>query len=255
MEIHSTAVIHDTVKIGRNVKIGPFCYIGENVTIGDDCVLHSHVVIKGVTMIGKGNIFFQFCSIGEDCQDKKYQGEISYLEIGDDNQFREGCTVHRGTIQDNSLTKIGSNNLLMVNTHVAHDCVLGNNIILANNASLAGHVKVNDDVIVSGMSGVHQFVEIGTGAFIAGGAMVAQDVLPFGIVGWQRGKLLSINVEGLKRRGFSKERIKIINNAFKLIVRSGKLKKEIIEELEMIESDDVKLMLDFFKNSCRGLAK
>lgn len=137
--IHSTAVISEKATLGNNVSVGPFCYVGDDVVIGDDCVLESHVVIKGPTTVGKRNRFFQFCSVGEECQDKKYAGEETRLEIGDDNVFRETCTVHRGTIQDEGVTKIGSRNLFMINAHVAHDVIIGDDCILANNVSLAGH--------------------------------------------------------------------------------------------------------------------
>ena len=154
--IHPTAVISESATIGENVTIGPFCVVDDNVTIGDGCILKSHVVVRGPTRIGKNNKFYQFSSIGEDCQDKKYAGEPTELVIGDDNEFREGVTVHRGTIQDNSITIIGSRCLFMANSHVAHDCVLGNDIIIANSVAIAGHVHMDDHVIVSAFNG-HNF--------------------------------------------------------------------------------------------------
>ena len=157
--IHKTAIVDPTARLGANVRIGPYSVIGADVEIGDNCVVESHVVIKGPTRIGRENRFFQFCSIGEECQDKKYRGEPTELVIGDRNVFREGCTIHRGTIQDNSLTQIGSDNLFMAYVHVAHDCMLGDHNILANNATLAGHVHVGDYVILGGFTGVHQFCQ------------------------------------------------------------------------------------------------
>ena len=165
--IHEQAIIEPGAQIGENVSIGPWTYIGKDVVIGDNCDIRSNVVIKGPTTIGKNNTIYQFATIGEDCQDLKYAGEPTQLIIGDNNTFRECCTIHRGTIQDNSLTQIGSNNLFMAYTHVAHDCMVGSNCIMANNASIAGHVHVGDWAILGGMVGVHQFCHIGAHSFIA----------------------------------------------------------------------------------------
>jgi UDP-N-acetylglucosamine acyltransferase len=177
--IHETAIISPKAKIGQNVSIGPWTFIGDDVEIGDDCKIHSHVVIKGPTVIGKNNEIFQFSSVGEDCQDKKYAGEPTRLEVGDSNIIRENVTIHRGTIQDESLTKIGSNNLFMAYVHIAHDCVIGDNTIFANNASVAGHVHVGDWAILAGMVGVHQFVHIGAHAFVGLDSIVVKDVPPY----------------------------------------------------------------------------
>lgn len=159
--IDKLAFVHPEAKIGKNVTIGPWSYIGADVEIGDDCWISSHVVIKGPSIIGKGNRIFQFASVGEDCQDKKYAGEPTRLIMGDNNIIRESVTIHRGTVQDNSETRIGSNNLFMAYVHIAHDCVVGDNVIMANNASIAGHCHVGDWAILGGMTGVHQFVHIG----------------------------------------------------------------------------------------------
>jgi UDP-N-acetylglucosamine acyltransferase len=164
--IHPTAIIEPGAQLGNNVKVGPYSYIGNDVEIGDDCIIESHVVIKGPSVIGNGNHIFQFASVGEACQDKKYKDEPTKLIIGDNNVIRECATIHRGTIQDEGITKIGSNNLFMAYTHVAHDCVIGNNCIFANNASAAGHVHVGDWVILAGNSGIHQFCYIGSHAFV-----------------------------------------------------------------------------------------
>jgi len=169
--IDPLAYIHPDAVLGRNVKVGPWSYIGADVSIGDDCIIESHVVIKGPSIIGEANHFFQFSSVGEQCQDIKYAGEKTQLIMGDRNTIREGVTIHRGTIQDQGITKIGSDNLLMANVHVAHDCVIGNQCILANSVNLAGHVEIDDFAILGGMSGVHQFVKIGAHSFI--GAILA----------------------------------------------------------------------------------
>ena len=160
MTIHPTAIIDATATIHPSVKIGPYCIIGEHVTIGAQTVLHPHVVISKFTRIGERNQIFQFASIGEDCQDLKYQGEETWLEIGDDNRIREACSIHRGTVQDKGITRVGSRNLFMVNTHIAHDCVIGNDNIVANNVGIAGHVRIGNHVIVGGNSGIHQFCSI-----------------------------------------------------------------------------------------------
>jgi len=255
--IDATAVVHPDAKIGNNVTIGAFCYIGADVTIGDDTWLSSHVVIKGPTTIGKGNKFFQFCSIGEECQDKKYAGEATRLEIGDNNVFRECCTVHRGTIQDEGLTKIGSDNLFMAYTHVAHDCVVGNHVILANNASIAGHVKVDDWAILGGMTGVHQFVHIGAHAFTAGCSLVLQDVPPYVMVSGQSAAPRATNSEGLKRRNFSKEAVLAIRRAYKLLYRSGLTTAEALPQIRELaeEHPEVAIMADFVESSSRGIVR
>ena len=217
MTIHATAIIESSAKIGNNVRIGPYCYVGDEVEIGDDCILESHVVVKGPTKIGTGNHFFQFGSIGEACQDKKYAGEPTRLEIGNNNVFRESVTVHRGTIQDQQLTKIGNNNLLMVNVHVAHDCVFGDDNIFANNVTIAGHVHVGNNSILGGMVAIHQFCKVGSHSFIGGGAIILRDVPPYVMVSGIKHVPQGINSEGLRRRGFEKETIMQIKRAYKVV--------------------------------------
>ncbi|NMH59703.1 acyl-ACP--UDP-N-acetylglucosamine O-acyltransferase [Alteromonas ponticola] len=254
--IHQTAVISDNATIGKNVKIGPFTVIGDNVTIGDNCVLESHVVVKGETKIGKDNHFYQFSSIGEDCQDKKYAGEPTQLIIGDNNVFREGCTVHRGTVQDKSLTKIGSNNLIMVNAHIAHDCVLGDNIIIANNVAVAGHVHIGDFVILGGASGIHQFCKIGAHAFVGAGAIILRDIPPYVMVGHQAVPQ-GINSEGLRRRGFSSEAIMAIKRAYKALYRNNNTLAEalaVIKENAQNQSE-LNMLVSFIENTERGIIR
>ncbi|AEP30543.1 acyl-ACP--UDP-N-acetylglucosamine O-acyltransferase [Brumicola nitratireducens] len=255
--IHPSSIIAESAKIGKNVQIGPFCVIGDNVDIGDNCVLTSHVVIKGHSKIGINNVFFQFCSIGEDCQDKKYAGETTYLEIGDNNVFRESCTIHRGTTQDKGLTQIGSGNLFMVNTHVAHDCILGDDNIFANNCTLAGHVHVGNQVILGGMTAVHQFCHIGSHSFTGGGAIVLKDIPPYVMVSGIKHIPQGINSEGLKRRGFTSSAIMAIKRAYKVIYRNGNTTDQALPLLnEMAESEsDVKILADFVASSKRGIIR
>jgi UDP-N-acetylglucosamine acyltransferase len=254
--IHSTAIIHPTAKLGKNVTIGAFCLIEADVTIGDDTVLESHVVVKGKTSIGKGNHIYQFASVGEDCQDKKYAGEPTELIIGDNNIIRESVTIHRGTIQDKGVTRIGSNNLMMCFVHVAHDCIIGNNSILATGATLAGHVQVGNWVIMGGLCAAHQFCHIGDHSFIGGGAIVLADVPPYIMLG-NDSSPRGINAEGLKRRGFSAETIMQIKRGYKILYRNGNRAIEAVEKLLELSGDtqEVKIMADFVSHSSRGIVR
>ncbi|ACJ30203.1 MULTISPECIES: acyl-ACP--UDP-N-acetylglucosamine O-acyltransferase [Shewanella] len=255
--IDKLAYIHPDAKIGNNVTIGPWTYIGADVEIGDDCWFSSHVVVKGPTVIGKGNKFYQFASVGEDCQDKKFAGEATRLIIGDNNVIRESVTIHRGTTQDNWETRIGSNNLFMAYVHIAHDCVVGNNVIMSNNASIAGHVHVGDYAILGGMTGVHQFVKIGAHAFTAGYSLILNDVPPFVMASGQPAVPRGLNSEGLKRRGFSKESQLAVRRAYKTLYRNGLTVEEAVEQLKEAAEDDeqVKLLVDFIASSNRGIVR
>ncbi len=255
--IHPKAIIEPGAVIGKNVSIGPWTHIAANVVVGDNCDIRSHVVINGPTQIGRNNRIFQFASIGEDCQDLKYTGEPTELIIGDNNTFRESCTIHRGTIQDNSLTQIGSNNLFMAYTHVAHDCMVGSHCIFANNASIAGHVHVGDYAIIGGMVGVHQFCHIGAHSFIAGNALVLKDVPAYVMASGQPAKPFGLNSEGLKRRGFSKETILAIKRAYKLIYRKGLSVDEALAAItEMAEqSPELALFCKTIQESSRGIIR
>ena len=255
--IHPTAVISESATIGENVTIGPFCVVDDNVTIGDGCILKSHVVVRGTTRIGKNNKFFQFSSIGEDCQDKKYAGEPTELIIGDDNEFREGVTVHRGTVQDEGVTIIGSRGLFMVNAHIAHDSVLGDDIIVANNCAIAGHVHIDDFVIVGGAVGIHQFCKIGAHAFLGAGGIILRDVPPFVMVSGHKNIPQGINSEGLKRRGFEKDEVLAIKRAYKVIYRAGNTIEEAIDALETPanDHDGVARMVEFLRHAERGIIR
>lgn len=255
--IHETAIVHPSAKLADDVTIGPFSLIGADVVIDAGTIVESHVVIKGPTIIGKNNHFFQFGSIGEECQDKKYAGEPTRLIIGDNNVFRECVTIHRGTIQDKGITQIGSDNLLMSYVHVAHDCMVGDNNILANNATLAGHVHVGKNVILGGMTAVHQFCHIGSHAFSGGGCVILRDVPPYVMLSGTDGSPKGINTEGLKRRGFEPETITQIKRAYKVLYRNGNRAEEAVEKLKTmaIDAPAVKIMAEFVANSSRGIVR
>lgn len=255
--IHAQAIIEPGAVIGKNVSIGPWTYIASNVVIGDNCEISSHVVINGPTRLGNGNRVFQFASIGEDCQDLKYAGEPTELIIGDNNIFRESCTIHRGTAQDKCLTQIGSNNLFMAYTHVAHDCVVGSHCIMANNASIAGHVHVDDHVIIGGMAGVHQFCHLGQHSFIAANALVLKDVPAYVMASGQPAKPFGLNSEGLKRRGFDKNTILMIKRAYKAVYRKKLSVEDALTSINELGDSSVELQAftDSIKNASRGIIR
>lgn len=256
-QIHPTAIVEDGAVIGANVKIGPFCLVDSKVEIGEGTELFSHVVVKGPTKIGKDNRIFQFASVGEQCQDLKYKGEDTQLIIGDRNTIRESVTLHRGTIQDSGITQIGSDNLFMINAHIAHDCIIGDRCIFANNAAIAGHVKIGNQVIIGGMSAVHQFCHIGDHAMLGGGSIVVQDVPPYVMAQGNHCAPFGINVEGLKRRGFERAEIHAIRRAYKSLYRNGltleAAKDEIAVEAKTYPA--VQLFLDFLEQSQRGIIR
>lgn len=255
--IHPSAIVDPSADIADGATIGPFTVIGPDVTIGSGTIVGSHVVIKGPTQIGIDNRIFQFSSIGEDPQDKKYRGEITRLEIGDRNVIREYSTIHRGTVQDQSITRIGNDNLLMAYTHVAHDCLLGNQIIMANGASLAGHVSVDDFAILGGFSLVHQFCKIGCYSFSGMGSIISKDVPPYVMIGGSPTKPRGINALGLERRGFDAEAVLQIKRAYKLIYKSRLKLEEAIESLATLAQDApaVLPMADFLQRSGRSIIR
>ncbi len=255
--IHETAIIDPKAKLGVNVSVGAYSIVEADVEIGDNCSIASHVVIKGHTRIGCDNSIAQFCSVGEDPQDLKYSGSETWLEIGDRNTIREFCTLNRGTEHGGGLTKIGSDNFLMAYVHVAHDCIVGNHIILANNASLAGHVQIDDHAILGGLSGTHQFCRIGAYSFAAGGSMIAKDVPPFTKVSGYYAKPFGLNTEGLRRHGFSPGRINGIKRLYKVIYRQGLSLSEAVEQLQAEDEccTDAKLFLEIIESSKRGLVR
>lgn len=255
--IHPQAIVDPDARLADNVTVGPWSYIGPGVEIGEGTEIMSHVVIKGPTVIGSGNRIFQFSSIGEECQDKKYNGEPTTLVIGDNNVIRENCTVHRGTVQDRGETRIGDNNLLMAYVHVAHDCVVGNHTILANCATLAGHVTVGDYAILGGGTMVHQFCHIGMHSMSAGGSIVLKDIPAYVMASGQSARPHGMNVEGLKRRGFSKESLLTLRRAYKVIYRQGLTREQALEELQATYGDmpEVKPLIESLKIAERGIVR
>lgn len=255
--IHPTAIIDPSSLVDENVKIGPYTVIGANVSIGTGTIIGPHVTINGTTTIGKNNHIYQFSSIGEDPQDKKYAGDLSYLEIGDNNVIREFTTIHRGTVQDKNKTIIGNDNLFMAYTHVAHDCVIEDHVILANAASLGGHVRIGSHVILGGFSIVHQFCYLGDHCFSAMGSAITKDVPPFVMVGGRPTKPHGINSVGLDRRGFSQETILQIKRAYKVLYKTGLTLSEAtvrLAEMAQIEPE-LNVMVDFFEKSNRSILR
>lgn len=255
--IDNRADIDPKAEIAEDVEIGPWTLIGPDVVIESGTTIASHVVIKGPTRIGRNNRIFQFATVGDECQDKKYRGEPTRLEIGDNNIIREGCTLHRGTVQDRGITTIGSDNLLMAYVHVAHDCIVGNNTVIANNAALAGHVQVDDYAILGGFTAVHQFCQIGAHVMCGAGSVLLQDVPAYVMANGNTAEPRGINAEGLKRRGFSAEAIKAIRRAYKIIYRRGHKIEEALEQLQLIAADfpEVQVMVDSLQRSSRGIIR
>ncbi|MDO9048946.1 MAG: acyl-ACP--UDP-N-acetylglucosamine O-acyltransferase [Methylobacter sp.] len=255
--IDSTAIVDSKAELADDVSVGPFSVIGPGVKIGAGTVIGSHVVIKGPTTIGKHNRIYQFTSIGEDPQDKKYAAEITRLEIGDRNTIREYTSMHRGTKQDRSLTKIGNDNLFMAYTHVAHDCIIGNHVIMANGASLAGHVHLHSHAILGGFTLVHQFTQIGQYSFAAMGSAITQDIPPFVMVGGKPTRPHGINSVGMERNGISPEDIRLIRKAYKIIYKTNLRLEDAIDQMEDLagESKELSDMVSFLRNVNRGILR
>jgi UDP-N-acetylglucosamine acyltransferase len=255
--IHSTAIISESAVIADDVQVGPYSIIGDHVEIAGGSRIDSHVVINGPTKIGKDNHIYQFASIGDDPQDKKYANESTRLVIGDRNTIREFCTISRGTTQDAGETLIGDDNWIMAYCHIAHDCVVGNKTIMANNATLAGHVHLGDWAICGGFSGVHQFCRIGPHAFLGMTCTVSRDVPAYTLVAGDPAVPKGINSEGLKRRDFSSEQIRNIKNAYRLVYRKGIKLAEAIERIEAVvdEQPELAIFLDSLRSSKRGLTR
>ena len=255
--IHPTAIIHPGAILGANVTVGPYSIIGENVEIGDNSRIGPHVVISGHTRIGCDNSIFQFCSIGEVPQDKKYAGEPTRLEIGDRNTIREFCTLNLGTAQDAGVTRVGDDNWIMAYVHIAHDCQVGNRTTFANNAQLAGHVHVDDWAILGGYTGVHQFCRIGAHTMTAVGTVVLQDVPPYVMAAGNTAAPFGINAEGLKRRGFSADALMALKRAYRTLYKSGLMLEEarvkLENEVEM--HPEIQPILDFLAVSKRGIIR
>jgi len=255
--IDPRAVVSPQAELAPDVSVGPFSVIGPQVHIGPRTVVGPHAVVNGPTTIGTDNRIFQFASIGDAPQDKKYQGEPTRLEIGDRNVFREGCTVNRGTTHDKGVTRIGSDNLFMSCCHVAHDCVVGDRTIFANCVLLGGHVEVGDWVILGGLAAVHQFSKIGAHAFIGGASVLRRDVPPYVMVAGHPAEPHAVNSEGLKRRGFSEQQIRNIRDAYRILYRSELKLAEALERLAPLaaEHPEVRVFVDFVNASTRSLVR
>jgi len=251
------AIVSPRAELAADVTVGPFSIIGPGVQIGPRTVVGPHVVLNGPTKIGADKRIYQFASIGDAPQDKKYNGEPTLLEIGDRNIFRESSTVNRGTAQGYGITRIGDDNLFMAYSHVAHDCIVGNKIVFANCAALAGHVEIGDWTILGGLTAVHQFVKIGAHAFLAGGAIVQRDVPPYVMVAGNPAVPHMVNAEGLKRRGFDEDQVKNVRNAYRILYRSDLKLAEATEKLRVLgeTQPEVKAFVDFVTSSTRSIVR
>jgi UDP-N-acetylglucosamine acyltransferase len=258
MNIHPTAVVDPKAKVPATCEIGPYCVVGADVELGENCQLLSHVVLQGPSKLGSHNRVFPFVSIGMGPQDLSFKGEATRVEIGDNNEIREFVTIHRGTVKGGGLTKIGSNTLIMAYTHIAHDCMIGDHVIMANAATLAGHVTVEDWAVVGALCPVHQFVRIGAHSYIGGGTTITQDVLPFSKTSAAREvHAYGMNSVGLSRRGFSPERIKKIHHAYKVLLASKLNTSQALDRLktEGDQGEDVAMLVRFIEESQRGIIK
>jgi len=255
--IDPRAVISPTAQLADDVEIGPFAVIGDNVVIGPRCWIGPHAVVNGPTTLGADNRVFQFASLGDAPQDKKYKGEPTRLEIGDRNVFREYCTVNRGTVTGNGVTRLGNDNMLLAYTHVGHDCTLGNHIVLSNLVMLGGHVELGDWVIMSGYAGAHQFSKIGAHAFIGNNTAVTRDVPPYVLAAGHPAEPRTINSEGLKRRGFSAEQIRNIKQAYRVLYRSDLRLEDAVVQLQAMaaEHEELRIFVDFIGTATRSLVR
>jgi UDP-N-acetylglucosamine acyltransferase len=258
MKAHPTAIIHPQAQIAGSVTVGPYSIIGEGVELGEECEVRSHVVIEGPTRLGKRNRIFPYAAIGLPCQDLKYHGEPTRLEIGDDNVIREFVTLHRGTVEGGGVTRIGNHNFLMAYVHIAHDCRLGDHIIMANGASLAGHVEIGDHAFVGAFCAIHQFCRIGTYSFVGSCSLINKDVLPYSKTSGERpAGVYGANRVGLERRGLTSEDIDELQAAFRLLSRSKLNTTQALEAIEArgFQSQHVRALVDFIKTSQRGVVK
>ena len=255
--IHRTAIVEEGAKLAGDVEIGPYAVIGPHVEIGAGTRVGAHAVITGHTRIGERNRIFHFVSLGEAPQDKKYAGEPTRLEIGDDNTIREFCTFNTGTAQDRGVTTVGSHNWIMAYAHIAHDCVVGDHIVLANNATLAGHVEIGDHAILGGLTAVHQFCKVGAHVITGGGTIVYKDIPPFVMAAGQPAVPHGLNNEGLKRRGFSAESLAALKRAYKILYREGNTLAEAQAKLaaEAAAHAEVQALLDFLARAERGIIR
>ncbi|MGB3429093.1 MAG: acyl-ACP--UDP-N-acetylglucosamine O-acyltransferase [Burkholderiaceae bacterium] len=260
-KVHSTALVDPKAELAADVEVGPYCIVGPLVKLGPGTVLDAHVVVGGRTTVGRGNRFFPFCAIGGAPQDKKYGGEDTELVIGDGNTVREHCTFSLGTVQGGGVTRVGSDNWIMASVHIAHDCMVGDHTILANNVTLAGHVTLGDWVILGGLSGLHQFCSVGAHAMAGGGSIILRDIPPYVICNGNPCAPHGINSEGLKRRGFDGDTINQLRRAYKAIYRDGKTVAEAVAALDELIAEApasagaVALLRDFVRDAPRGIIR
>jgi len=255
-QIHPTAIVDPTAQIGEDCQIGPYCVIGANVELGPECWLQHHVSLSGPSRIGRGNRFFAFSSIGQQTQDLKYTEEPTYLSVGDKNTFREFVTVHRGT-SPGSITRIGNGGNFLAYSHIAHDCIVGNNVIFSNNGTLAGHVEVGDHAVIGGLTAIHQFCRIGSFALTGGCSKIVQDVPPFMIADGNPAKVRSYNKVALERNGFPEETHRAIKEAYRLIYRSALNLQQAVEQIrsDLPETPELTQLVAFVTSSPRGIIK
>lgn len=257
-KIHPQAIVSSEAKIGAGVEVGAYAVVGAGVELGEGCVLHAHAVVQGPAKFGARNVFHPFCVIGGDPQDYTFSGERVELEAGEGNIYRECVTISRGTVKGGKMTRIGDNNFFLAYSHVGHDCQVGSNTLFVNGATLAGHVTVQDFVTVGAFSPVHQFCRLGRYAYIGASTVITQDVLPFSLIVTEREtKCFGPNTIGLERKGFSAERIKTLQKAFRLLLRSRKNTTQALEEMRnsLTNSEDVKEMIEFVEKAERGIVK
>jgi UDP-N-acetylglucosamine acyltransferase len=256
VNIHPSAVVAPGAVVPDSCIVGPFSTIGPDVVLGEDCRLISHVVLDGHTRIGARNVFHPFCAVGVSPQDLKYGGEPTETEVGDENTIREYVTISRGTVKGGGMTRVGSNNLLMAAVHIGHDSMVGSHCILANSATLAGHVTIEDYATVGAFSPVHQYCTVGKYAFIGGGTIVTQDVLPYSLTSARReNKAFGINKIGLTRKGFSAERLQTLQKAFRLLLAAKMNTSQALEKIRALEGEDAALLAEFIERSHRGVIK
>ena len=256
-KIHPTAIVDPHSELADDVEIGPYVVVGVNVKIAAGTKIHSHAVIDGLTTMGRGNVVFPFATVGTIPQDLKYRGEPSELIIGDNNTIREYASLNPGTVGGGMITRVGSQNLLMMYCHIAHDCIVGNRNVIANGATLGGHVVIEDNVIVGGLVGIHQFVRIGSGAILGAGSMVSKDVAPFCNATGDRAKLHGLNTEGMKRRGFDKAKIDAIYQAYRIVFRSKLKTNEALDKIrkELPALQELEQFVSFIAASERGICR
>ena len=255
-QIHATAIVDAGAEIGSGVVIGPYSVIGRDVILGPDCWLQHHVTLCGPARIGSGNKFYAYCSIGQQSQDLKYRGEPTYLEIGEENTFREFVTINRSTATEGK-TSVGNGGNFLAYSHIGHDCTVGNNVVFSNNATLAGHVQVGDNAVMGGLTAVHQFCRIGRFAITGGCSKIVQDVPPFMIADGNPAEIRGINLVGLERNGFAPEAVKRIKEAFRLIYRSNYNTRQAIDEIakELPPSEEISQIVEFIQNRERGIIR